>query len=416
MASNSSDNRSGSPMQLGITGQFSPEDIQELLGVMGDGTDPHQHPERLQDEAQLGAVSQPAHTHGTMHVEGSATASATSSAVVNPNVAMVGAPVASTQAAPCTSQNLNQGVGVGEEAKAQARSERKRSREKQRRSDVNKQFSDLTHLLQRIDAEDVNADDLNNGATCNRVTFNPSNRVDLIARTIVLLERLHEANKRRKIEISSLQQQLDEAKKAGEDTAAKLKEAMLAPAGQPTNKPVMMMVPMMMSSDSSGAPVPVMNPFMQQQAAMQHQVGMQSFCPMPPQAINPAVAAAPHSGAAQAPLASTGAAPAAPFATPTMMAAPVAATHPQQPGQPAVPPTQAAAFQYMMPPIAGGAYMMPIPAASHHMSGQPIAMVQQHISTVGVQQRSSSDQQSGQQEQKESSPSLNGGSNLAHCA
>jgi translation initiation factor 2B subunit (eIF-2B alpha/beta/delta family) len=82
------------------------------------------------------------------------------------------------------------------------------------------QFTDLTKLIWQLEAEE--ATDLEIA----RLAFSPTNRVNLIARTIVRLERLRNSNKRHKVEIDSLQQQLDQAKKAGEDTAAKLKEAM----------------------------------------------------------------------------------------------------------------------------------------------------------------------------------------------
>jgi hypothetical protein len=215
MASNNDVNHS--PMHYGISGQFSSEDIQELLGAMGDGTDHiHHHRRRGSDASSVDDMVSPSVSFAapvnSLHHErsGGTTTSATSS------------------------QN---GCSTGTEPKTHDRSERKRSREKQRRSDVNKQFADLTQLLQRIDAEDVHDDDAKHGTSAaSRVTFNPANRVDLVARTIVLLERLHEANKRRKTEMQSLQQQLDEAKKAGEDTAAKLKEALLAPPCQPANR------------------------------------------------------------------------------------------------------------------------------------------------------------------------------------
>lgn len=212
MASNNDE--SHSPMHYGISGQFSSEDIQELLGVMGDGTDHlhHQHQRRGSEVSSGDEYAPPA---DPLHSEWS------------------GGPMSSSEAGCSTGAALF----PGEEVKAHARSERKRSREKQRRSDVNKQFADLTQLLQRIDAEDVHDDDAKRGTSAaSRVTFNPSNRVDLIGRTIVLLERLHEASKRKKTEMQSLQQQLDEAKKAGEDTAAKLKEALLAPPYQPANR------------------------------------------------------------------------------------------------------------------------------------------------------------------------------------
>ena len=248
-------------MHLGLSGHFSHEDIEDLLGVMGDNSNSTAH------------GSEGHHNHHQPLM-------LTSSDQLQRQAAAVAA--ATTASAVCTGitygqddRDTSSGAGfsadnncndtnncVGEDAKAHARSERKRSREKQRRSDVNKQFTDLTQLLQKIDAEDaaaaaaeaaaatsntneelgscdVKSSSVASSATtvaASRITFNPSNRVDLIGRTILQLERLHEANKRRKNEIASLQQQLDVAKKAGEDTAAKLKEAMLAPPGQPMTK------------------------------------------------------------------------------------------------------------------------------------------------------------------------------------
>ena len=209
-------------MPYGIPSHFSSEDIQELLGAMGDGTE-HLHLQRRGSELSshddtISAAASFAPPASSLHYERSEGASVSTSSIK----------AFDSSGAPDLPE---------EEGKAQARSERKRSREKQRRSDVNKQFADLTQLLQRIDAEDVHDEDAKHGTSAaSRVTFNPSNRVDLIARTIVLLERLHEANKRRKTEMQSLQQQLEEAKKAGEETAAKLKEALLAPPCQPSNR------------------------------------------------------------------------------------------------------------------------------------------------------------------------------------
>jgi hypothetical protein len=111
--------------------------------------------------------------------------------------------------------------GISADAKAQARSERKRSREKQRRSDVNKQFADLTQLLRRIESEEE-------GRTLVPIpAAAATNRVDLIARTITIMERTHELSKKRKAENANLQKQLDDALKMAEDTAARLKEATL---------------------------------------------------------------------------------------------------------------------------------------------------------------------------------------------
>ena len=119
--------------------------------------------------------------------------------------------------------------GIDEDVKAQARSERKRSREKQRRSDVNRQFADLMTLLKQIEADEA----AEGTHVIARLAFSPTNRVEMIARTVTHLERLRAVNKRLKREAESLQVQLDVAKKAGEDTAAKLKEVMFnhPPAG-----------------------------------------------------------------------------------------------------------------------------------------------------------------------------------------
>lgn len=164
----------GSPSTCPLGGHFSDEDIQELLGAMDH---PH-HPEEEQFVSE---------TPGDM---------------------------------------------VDDEARAQARVERKRTRERQRRSDVNKQFADLTALLRRIETEDLDDD-----VTLSIIPLGgPSNRVDLIARTIAVLERMHDMSNKRKREVIDLNKQLDVMTKMAEDTAARLKEATLYQQGP--NKPV----------------------------------------------------------------------------------------------------------------------------------------------------------------------------------
>ena len=134
-------------------------------------------------------------------------------------------------------EDQEEGTTTNNSKTIMARSERKRSREKQRRCDVNRQFTDLTTVLKQIELEEAAENELSSSSLLlssssstadilPRVAFSASNRVELIARTITHLERLNASNKRRKKEIDSLQQQLDLAKKAGEDTAAKLKEVM----------------------------------------------------------------------------------------------------------------------------------------------------------------------------------------------
>jgi len=152
-----------------------------------------------------------------------------------------------------TDEYVAPGSEITSETRAKARSERKRSREKQRREDVNKQFSDLSQLLRQIEAEDLTDEG------CKRLPITsggPTNRVDLIGRTIVVLERIHKLNKDRKREIDDLNKQVEDSKKMAEDTAARLKEATLYQQGP--QKQVMMMMPMMMPPDgmngNTGAP------------------------------------------------------------------------------------------------------------------------------------------------------------------
>merc|ERR1719162_252754 len=115
---------------------------------------------------------------------------------------------------------------------AQVRSERKRSREKQRRNDVNKQFQELTEVLKQIEreAQEMGRGDDSYGSLSTMMAIaastGPTNRVDLIARTIVHLERLNRTAKKQKIEINQLRDQLENTKKSGEDMAEKLKDVM----------------------------------------------------------------------------------------------------------------------------------------------------------------------------------------------
>jgi hypothetical protein len=182
-----------SPSHLAMTGhEFSAEDIQDLLGsVLEDGPAPGS------SEDSMGEIS--------------------------------GRPI------------LKNDV----DAKVAARTERKRSREKQRRSDVNKQFGELSKVLRQIDAHTSGDASL----------YAPGNRAELIARTVRLLETMDECNKKQKREIEDLQVQLENSKKAGEEMAAKLKEQLMAPRDLGHNR-VMMMVPMMIHPN--GGPPEIM--------------------------------------------------------------------------------------------------------------------------------------------------------------
>jgi hypothetical protein len=138
------------------------------------------------------------------------------------------------------SQNNNSTMATNNsiptEDKVLARSERKRSREKQRRLDVNSQFQVLTSLLRQIETEDLGTSvpDAATSTTAAGIVHNSTinvtnatNRVDLIARTVSVLERLHELNVTRKREISDLKEKLDATKKTVEQVMLQHKEAAL---------------------------------------------------------------------------------------------------------------------------------------------------------------------------------------------
>ena len=134
--------------------------------------------------------------------------------------------------------------GHGNDEGVLLRTERKRSREKQRRHDVNQQFTELNQTVRQIELETEEY----------RVpTYNsPNNRADMIARTVGLLKALHELHTKKQQEIQHLREELQRAQQAGEEAAAKLKEAMLQPQNLGNNK-VLMMVPMMMSAAAGAA-------------------------------------------------------------------------------------------------------------------------------------------------------------------
>lgn len=145
---------------------------------------------------------------------------------------------------------------INAESKALARSERKRTREKKRRCDVNAQFADLTVLLRRVEEENENEDD---DVDKRGTGSNPTNRVDLIARTIYMMERIHEGNiKRRKI-ISKLQQDVTDAEKRAKAAEDKYQKVKLW-----GKQPMMMMLPMMVppttGCTSNAGCVPIMPP------------------------------------------------------------------------------------------------------------------------------------------------------------
>ena len=226
----------------------------------------------------------------------------------------------------------NDGLGsLDIESKVQARSERKRNREKQRRTDVNAQFAALTSLLRRVEAEDLESDadteeddddsaDPDNKSKkrkkCSLSVIgalgqgSPSNRVDLIARTITVMDRLHELSAKRRTEVRKLKKQLKTAKTTDEVTdkvtavpvqvpsaAGAQMMPMNAPSmmmspGKDGQQPFMMMVPMMMGPDGQpqgggmpAAPMPLPMQFMGQQCYPMQPPPQGQQVKMPPQGM-----------------------------------------------------------------------------------------------------------------------------------
>jgi len=152
---------------------------------------------------------------------------------------------------------------------------------------VNRQFSQLVQLIARIEAEEnsMAASALGNcvdpssiaSSTCPddnddddderdskkfgmcgpngmpTTTMSYTNRAELIGRTMFWLNTLQSQSKQRKKQVADLQTQVDNAKKAGEETAAKLKEAMMTPQAIGNNQSLMM-VPMMIPGSNPNVP------------------------------------------------------------------------------------------------------------------------------------------------------------------
>merc|ERR1719506_2793604 len=155
-------------------------------------------------------------------------------------------------------KNTSTSTTTPQGSKHAVRSERKRSREKQRREDVNKQFTDLTDVIKKLEADELKIHQellkeqedlelLEQGSTnkrprtagvprpytspvCVLPPFSPTNRVDLIARTILHLERLSHVTKKQKTKIASLEEQILVSQQAGEAAARKLKQTTAAQA------------------------------------------------------------------------------------------------------------------------------------------------------------------------------------------
>ena len=215
-----------SPSHYAMTGHdFSPEDIQALLGGV------------LHEPPLASAAASETSPAAAAHAAQASAAQA--SIPLNHNDAQHDTTTSS-------SSPDNKRCKTDDQS---ARVERKRKLEKQRRSDVNKQFSQLQKILRTVESESPEE-------VRGLPAYAPNNRVELMGRTVALLEKVHESNKKHKGMVQDLQEQLEKSKAAGEATAAKLKEAMMAPQQMGNNK-VMMMVPMMIGAGENGASVPM---------------------------------------------------------------------------------------------------------------------------------------------------------------
>merc|ERR1712157_57155 len=105
-----------------------------------------------------------------------------------------------------------------------------------RRLDVNKQFSDLTILLEKIDA-DTNFDD--ECRTKPIVMSSSMSRNDLVSRTISVLNCIHSENRKKKRKVSELKTELEELKKEFKN----IDDMSMNKSGQ-----AMMMMPIMLPS------------------------------------------------------------------------------------------------------------------------------------------------------------------------
>ena len=144
-----------------------------------------------------------------------------------------------TNAASSHAVNTNPTAASIAMSRSKARSERKRTREKQRRDGVNRQFAELTKVLKRLELEEreeaerkarlAAGSDGSISASLHSVRLPfiaPNNSVDLIACAIVHLQHLHRMSKRQQEDLNRLEDELQMSKKAGEDTATKLKEVL----------------------------------------------------------------------------------------------------------------------------------------------------------------------------------------------
>lgn len=201
------DMRKGPSSSDGNLSDFTPEDIQTLLGVIGpnDTDDGSQQPRKQQRR-------------------GSATFSQVSS-------------------------------GLETAGTRRATMERKRRVEQQRRLDYNQQMSALQELIHLIETESPDT-------VLGLPSYSPTNQAQLLERTCAILRNQSRGNQKIKQNIDSLRQRVEEAIKAGEETARKAKEYSIAP--QSVGQNTVVMVPMVMSETGASGVAPILSPWIPQ--------------------------------------------------------------------------------------------------------------------------------------------------------
>lgn len=237
-------NVDGAPALNGLSSFSLPANIISTVNVVENPTSSHENkPSNVEPGKASAELQRPSCTPSSSNVF-----------EVEKNVTKRSKPVVTS-----SSNNKN---AISAAAKAQARSERKRSREKQRRIDVNSQIVELTTLLLKIETdernEDLGIDESAPSISKRSKSINiPSNRVDLISRTIALLTRLHNENKKRNRDVVELREKLSDVKElhqaAQRDASAKAQQMAQHTQHQQnfntSPKPVIMMMPMMLPAN-----------------------------------------------------------------------------------------------------------------------------------------------------------------------
>jgi len=228
----------------------------DVLGHFLDGDENHQH----SNKHVVSLPSQPMQQQPISDAVPNPVQTSVAQTPITPNVVAVHTntePENTTTTASTTQQPGKPTLTAAE--KARIRSERKRSREKQRRSDVNTQFSDLTALLKKIESEDAPSDESRKAfiSELSTTSANNMNRVDLIGKTISVLNRIHNENSKRKRTIDELNEELKVTKKRADEATTKLQQQQSQPSGNVKSDHVMMMVPMMIRPDGT-AQAPMM--------------------------------------------------------------------------------------------------------------------------------------------------------------